>query len=72
MSNHRCFGCGKQLTDHEQHIHVGLGDWGQRQGLASSLGTSLDDLLTFAFCEACTEKGDDGWQLEGHEIKDEA
>jgi hypothetical protein len=69
-SDHRCFGCGKQLGDHEQHIHVGIDDWGQRQGHAP-IGQGIDDVLSFAFCEACTERSRDGWQFESHEIGSE-
>jgi hypothetical protein len=69
MIAHRCFGCGKHLRDHEAHIHVGLDAFAAKNGLGA-LG--LDDLFTFAFCEACTEKSDDGWQLESHEIGDDA
>lgn len=66
---HTCFGCGKPLTDYEPHIHVGLDEFMAREGGDTALG--LDDLLTFAFCEACTQRSENGWALESHEI-DEA
>jgi hypothetical protein len=65
---HVCFGCQKQIADHEPHIHIGLDEWAGREGIGGEpLG--LDDLFTFAFCEACTQKTDRGWQLEAHEIE---
>lgn len=64
---HVCFGCQRHLTNGERHIHVGLDQWAAGEGL-DSLG--FDDLLTFVFCEACTERQPDGrWQLEAHDIE---
>lgn len=64
---HQCFGCQERIKDDEPHIHVPMDDFAKREGLAE-LG--LDDLFTFAFCEACTEKHPDGWQIERHRIRD--
>lgn len=63
--SHTCFGCQKQIGDGELHIHVGLDEWAEKQGLAQF---GLDDLLTFAFCEACTVKAKKGWRLEAHKV----
>lgn len=68
-SEHTCFGCGKALDDYEPHIHVGLDDFAARTGIGDPLG--LDDLLTFAFCEACTQRSENGWALEAHEIDEQ-
>jgi hypothetical protein len=66
-ANHICFGCGEPIGSGQPHIHVGLDEWGQRQGLGS-LGFGDNDLL-FPFCQPCTEETPrGGWQLEAHEI----
>lgn len=61
---HVCFGCKKQIGDGAAHIHVGLDEFGAEHG-KDPLG--LDDLLTFAFCEPCTEEGGPYW-LEEHGV----
>lgn len=67
MSDHVCFGCQRQLADGDPHIHVGMDEWAAGEGLE---GFGLDDLLTFVFCEACTERHENGrWQLEAHDIE---
>jgi hypothetical protein len=66
--NHRCFGCGKAIGDMEEHIHVGMDEWATTQGM-EALG--LDDMLTFAFCHACTQDGGQ-WTPERHAISKEA
>ncbi len=63
--SHNCFGCQKRIADHEAHIHVGLDEWSAANGLPAF---GMDDLMTFAFCSACIEKTDEGWQTEAHEI----
>ena len=63
---HRCFGCQKQIGDGEAHIHVGMDEFLAKKELGAPLG--LNDLLTFAFCEPCTVRTDDGWSLEAHVI----
>jgi hypothetical protein len=71
MSEHKCFGCGKGLGDMDPHIHVPLDEFAAREGMEP---IGLDDLglgalLTFAFCEACTDKTKkEGWTLEAHAI----
>lgn len=67
-SDHVCFGCSRQIGDHEPHIHVRWGEWSGKQGLAQF---GLDDLLTFPFCKPCTVETPDGWQLEAHEVSKE-
>jgi hypothetical protein len=67
MNEHRCFGCGRQISDEQGHIHVGLDDWGQRRGM-EPIGAGIDDVLRLAFCEDCTDPTEDGWSLERHEI----
>ncbi len=62
---HVCFGCQQQIRSGEPHIHVGLDEWAATQGYAQF---GLDDLLTFPFCEPCTEKSRKGWRLESHVI----
>lgn len=64
--NHKCFGCGKQIADYEEHIHVGLDEWIAAESLGDGLG--LDDLLTFPFCSECIKTSDRGWQPESHEV----
>jgi hypothetical protein len=68
MAAHKCFGCGKELRDYDAHIHVPLEQWGAEHG-AKPLGLDgeLGDLLTFAFCEDCTEGGGN-YELESHEL----
>lgn len=61
---HVCFGCKKQIGDGEPHIHVGLDEFGADHG-RDALG--LDDLLTFAFCEPCTQEGG-RYHLEAHGV----
>jgi hypothetical protein len=58
-------GCQKQIGDGEPHIHVGLDEFSAMNGLDQF---GLDDLLTFAFCEPCTERADEGWALGSHLI----
>lgn len=65
--NHKCFGCGHEIQSGEPHIHVGLDEWAAKEGLDAGFG--LDDLLTFPFCQSCTEKSDRGWTPEAHEIE---
>jgi hypothetical protein len=65
--NHLCFGCGKQLNDGDQHIHVTLDEFIADQGIGSPLG--LDDLFTFAYCKPCTvESPDSPWRFHAHEV----
>ena len=65
---HICFGCGSPIGDQQPHIHIGLDDWGQQEGLGA-LGLGDDDLL-FPFCQPCTvESPHGGWQLEAHQIQ---
>jgi hypothetical protein len=65
---HVCFGCQQRIGDQQPHIHVGLDEWSDTQGLPAF---GLDDLLTFPFCEACTVKSRRGrWQYEAHAIAD--
>ena len=64
MSDHKCFGCGREIRDFEQHIHVGLDEWSASKGL-DALG--LDDLMTFPFCSECIEEGGQ-WIPESHEV----
>lgn len=64
--DHKCFGCGRQIADYEEHIHVGLDEWSAHEGLDGGFG--LDDLLTFPFCSECIENSDRGWTPEAHEI----
>ncbi len=65
-ADHNCYGCQRPIADHEPHIHVPMDEWATQQGLPT-LG--MDDLFTFAFCEPCTEKAENGWMLERHEIE---
>lgn len=65
-NEHTCFGCGKALTDYEPHIHVGLDEYAAREGREAF---GLDDLFTFAFCEACTQRVENGWVPEAHKIE---
>jgi hypothetical protein len=67
--NHKCFGCGRMIRDHEPHIHVPLSEWATKKGLDPT-DAGLDDLLTFPFCPDCTVKTDDGWSEEQHTIPD--
>ena len=64
---HKCFGCGKEVQDHEKHIHVGLDEWSASEGLPGGFG--LDDLLRFPYCSDCIEESDRGWDPEAHEIE---
>jgi hypothetical protein len=65
--SHVCFGCNKPIASSQPHIHLGLDEWGQREGLGA-LGLGDDDLV-FPFCKPCTVESDRGWQLEAHEIR---
>jgi hypothetical protein len=64
--DHICFGCSKPIGDGQPHIHIGLDEWGQREGLGV-LGLGDDDLV-FPFCKPCTVETEHGWQLEAHDI----
>lgn len=61
-----CFGCQKQILSFEPHIHVGMDEFASREGIAA-LG--MDDLLTFAMCEACTQETGHGWTPEAHLVR---
>jgi hypothetical protein len=63
--DHRCFGCRRLVADHEEHLHLTLDEWGQRQGMEP---IGLDDLFRFVFCSQCIQKTENGWQSEAHEI----
>lgn len=74
-NSHQCFGCQRQIRSGEPHIHVGLDEWAAMQDLLDTVSGKqgltrfgMDDLLTFPFCEPCTETADHGWTLEAHEI----
>lgn len=61
---HQCFGCGQPIKAMAPHIHLPLDEWAVKKGLEP---IGMDDLLTFPFCEPCTEPTDDGWQPHAHE-----
>lgn len=63
LEPHRCFGCNEEIGAYEPHIHVPMDDFAARDGL-SPLG--MDDVFTFAFCQPCTQRSEDGWQMERH------
>jgi hypothetical protein len=65
-ADHKCFGCGKQIQDHEPHIHCGLDEWSAYKGLPGDFG--LDDILTMAFCSDCTTDGGP-FDVESHEVE---
>lgn len=64
---HKCFGCGKQIADHEPHIHVDMDEWAALAGAGEPLGLGLE----IACCEDCTQVGGQ-WKLESHEIGESA
>ena len=65
LDHHRCFGCQRLAADHEEHLHLTLDEWAERQGMPP---VGLDDLFRFVFCSACIQRTEDGWQSEAHEI----
>jgi hypothetical protein len=64
--DHQCFGCGRLVADHEEHLHLTMDEWAVRKG-EEPLG--MDDLFRFVFCSHCIQKTDDGWESEAHEIE---
>lgn len=62
---HKCFGCGREIRDFEEHIHVGLDEWSASQGKETF---GLDDLLTFPFCSECIQPGGP-FTPESHEME---